>query len=89
MKLAGDGNVIEIEAILFGRGAIVYTIAEASLRVLIQILEGQSYIVSFETVSADWDLPLFTLILYYLLKTAVESITQEEESISSNKFWGV
>ena len=59
------------------------------MRVLIQILEGQSYIVSFETVSADWDLPLFTLILYYLLKTAVESITQEEENISNNKFWGV
>jgi len=29
------------------------------------------------------------LILYYLLKTAVESITQEEEVVSNNKFWGV
>ena len=85
----GEGTYTGRSIILFGRGAIVYTIAEASLRVLIQILEGQSYIVSFETVSADWDLPLFTLILYYLLKTAVESITQEEENISNNKFWGV
>jgi hypothetical protein len=40
-------------------------------------------------VSNDWDLPLFTLILYYLLKTAVESITQEEDNVSNNKFWGV
>jgi hypothetical protein len=33
------------------------------------------------------DLPLFTLILYYLLKNAVESITQKEENVSNNKFW--
>jgi hypothetical protein len=45
--------------------------------------------VNFETVSRDWDLPLFTLILYYLLKTAVESITKDEEELSNNKFWGV
>ena len=85
----GEGTYTGRSIILFGRGAIVYTIAEASLTVLIKILEGQSYIVSFDTVSNDWDLPLFTLILYYLLKTAVESITQEEEVVSNNKFWGV
>ena len=85
----GRGTYTGRSIILLGRGAIVYTIAEASLTVLIKILEGQSYIVSFETVSNDWDLPLFTLVLYYLLKTAVESITKEEENISNNKFWGV
>ena len=85
----GDGTYTGRSIILFGRGAIVYTMAEASLTVLIKILEGQSYIVSLDTVSNDWDLPLFTLILYYLLKTAVESITQEEEQVSNNKFWGV
>ena len=75
--------------ILFARGAIVYTIADASLGVLILILDSQSYIVNFDTVSKDWSLPLFTLVLYYLLKTAVESITKEEEELSNNKFWGV
>ena len=49
--------------ILFGRGAIVYTIADASLGVLILILDSQSYIVNFDTVSKDWSLPLFTLVL--------------------------
>ena len=75
--------------ILFGRGAIVYTILSASLGVIITILGSESYIVNFDNVSTDWDLPLFTLILYYLLKTAVESVTKEEEDISNNKFWGV
>jgi hypothetical protein len=75
--------------ILFGRGAIVYPILSESLGVIITILGSESYIVNFDNVSTDWDLPLFTLILYYLLKTAVESVTKEEEDISNNKFWGV
>ena len=85
----GEGTYTGRSMILAGRGAIVYTIADASLGVLITILSSQSYIVNFETVSRDWDLPLFTLILYYLLKTAVESITKDEEELSNNKFWGV
>ncbi|MDE0953041.1 MAG: DUF373 family protein [Candidatus Poseidoniales archaeon] len=85
----GEGTYTGRSMLLFGKGAIVYTIADASLGVLITILSSQSYIVSFDTVSRDWDLPLFTLVLYYLLKTAVDSITQEEEDDSNNKFWGV
>lgn len=85
----GEGTYTGRSMILFGRGAIVYTIADASLGVLILILDSQSYIVNFDTVSKDWSLPLLTLVLYYLLKTAVESITKEEEEISNNKFWGV
>ena len=85
----GEGTYTGRSMILAGRGAIVYTIADASLGVLITIISSQSYIVNFETVSRDWDLPLFTLILYYLLKTAVESITKDEEELSNNKFWGV
>lgn len=85
----GEGTYTGRSMILAGRGAIVYTIADASLGVLITILSSQSYIVNFETVSRDWDLALFTLILYYLLKTAVESITKDEEELSNNKFWGV
>ena len=85
----GEGTYTGRSMILFGRGAIVYTIADASLGVLILILDSQSYIVNFDTVSKDWSLPLFTLVLYYLLKTAVESITKEEEELSNNKFWGV
>ena len=85
----GEGPYTGRSMILAGRGAIVYTIADASLGVLITILSSQSYIVNFETVSRDWDLPLFTLVLYYLLKTAVESITKDEEELSNNKFWGV
>jgi len=85
----GEGTYTGRSMILFGRGAIVYTIADASLGVLILILDSQSYIVNFDTVSKDWSLPLLTLVLYYLLKTAVESITKEEEEPSNNKFWGV
>lgn len=85
----GEGTYTGRSMILFGRGAIVYTIADASLGVLILILDSQSYIVNFDTVSKDWSLPLLTLVLYYLLKTAVESITKEEEELSNNKFWGV
>ena len=85
----GEGTYTGRSMLLFGKGAIVYTIADASLGVLITILSSQSYIVSFDTVSRDWDLPLFTLVLYYLLKTAVDSITQEEDDDSNNKFWGV
>ena len=84
----GEGTYTGRSMILFGRGAIVYTIADASLGVLILILDSQSYIVNFDTVSKDWSLPLLTLVLYYLLKTAVESITKEEEELSNNKFWG-
>ncbi len=85
----GEGTFTGRSMLLIGRGAIVYTIADASLGVLITILSAQSYIVNFETVSNDWDLPLFTLVLYYLLKTAVESITKDEEDVTNNKFWGV
>ena len=85
----GEGTYTGRSMILFGRGAIVYTILSASLGVIITILGSESYIVNFDNVSTDWDLPLFTLILYYLLKTAVESVTKEEEDISNNKFWGV
>ena len=85
----GEGTYTGRSMILFGRGAIVYTIADASLGVLILILDSQSYIVNFDTVSKDWSLPLLTLVLYYLLKTAVESITKEEEELYNNKFWGV
>ena len=47
----GEGTYTGRSMILFGRGAIVYTIADASLGVLITILESQSYIVNFDTVS--------------------------------------
>ncbi|HIE63456.1 MAG: hypothetical protein CXT72_01960 [Methanobacteriota archaeon] len=84
-----EGSFTGRSILLIGFGTVVYTIAEATLDVIRMGLSGSNYILDFETVSNDWGLPLFTIALYYLLRTIIESIAKEDETSPTNKFWGV
>ena len=74
-----EGSFTGRSILLIGFGTVVYTIAEATLDVIRMGLSGSNYILDFETVSNDWGLPLFTIALYYLLRTIIESIAKPTE----------
>ena len=50
---------------------------------------GADYSLDYQSVSETWSMPVFTIILYYLLRTAVQSVSDVEGVGDDNRFWGV
>jgi len=84
-----EGTFTGRSVLLLGLGGVVYTFADAILGVALQILNGSGYIPDVTRVSEDWGLPIFSIILYYLLRTIVQSFSEDDELGAGNRFWGI
>ncbi|MDG1533143.1 MAG: DUF373 family protein [Candidatus Thalassarchaeaceae archaeon] len=84
-----EGSFTGQSALLIGLGVVVYTVSKAVIEVLLAEMGGGDYPFDFETVSQTWALPIFAVIIYYFLRTVVESVSAETEDDGSNRYWGI
>lgn len=84
-----EGTFTGRSLLLFGLGAVIYTISRAIIEVLLTELSGGDYSLAFGEISDTWFLPIVATVLYYLLRTVVQSFEENDEPISGNRFWGV
>ena len=75
--------------LLLGLGAVVYSITKAVIEVTLAELGGGDYDITAGNVSDTWFLPIIAILFYYLLKTAIDSVTAETEDDGSNRYWGI
>ena len=84
-----EGSFTGRSVLLLGLGAVVYFFAKAALVVILFEMGGSDFSLDYQSVSNTWGMPVFTIILYYLLRTAVQSVTEDEGVTGENRFWGV
>ena len=84
-----EGSFTGRSVLLLGLGMVVYTFAKATLVVILVEMGGADYSLDYQSVSDTWSMSVFTIILYYLLRTAVQSVSDVEGISDENKFWGV
>jgi len=84
-----EGSFTGRSVLLLGLGAVVYTFAKAALVVILVEMGGSDFSLDYQSVSDTWGMPVFTIILYYLLRTAVMSVTEDEGISGEERFWGV
>ncbi|DAC35985.1 MAG TPA: DUF373 family protein [Candidatus Thalassarchaeaceae archaeon] len=84
-----EGSFTGQSMLLIGLGVVVYTVSKAVIEVLLAEMGGGDYPFDFSTVSETWGFPVFALIVYYFLRTIVESISAETEEDGSNRYWGI
>ena len=84
-----EGSFTGRSVLLLGLGAVVYTFAKAALVVILVEMGGSDFSLDYQSVSDTWGMPVFTIILYYLLRTAVMSVTEDEGLAREERFWGV
>ncbi len=74
---------------LIGLGAVIYTMSKAIIEVLLTELSGDDYSLAFGEISDTWFVPIMATVLYYLLRTVVQSFEEGDEVVAGNRFWGV
>ncbi len=84
-----EGSFTGRSVLLVGFGMVVYFFAKATLIVILVEMGGADYSLDYQSVSETWSMPVFTIILYYLLRTAVQSVSDVEGVGDDNRFWGV
>ena len=84
-----EGSFTGRSVLLLGLGAVVYTFTKAALVVILVEMGGSDFSLDYQSVSDTWFTPVFTIILYYLLRTAVMSVTEDEGISGEERFWGV
>ena len=84
-----EGSFTGRSVLLVGLCVVIYTFIAAATGVAMLIAEGQEYSPTFDQLGDDWSLPLISLVMYYLLRTVVQSFSEEDESSYGNRFWGV
>jgi len=84
-----EGSFTGRSVLLLGLGGVVYTFAKAALVVVLVEMGGSDFSLDYQSVSDTWGMPVFAIILYYLLRTAVQSVSDVEGVGDENKFWGV
>ncbi len=84
-----EGSFTGRSVLLLGLGAVVYTFAKAALVVILVEMGGSDFSLDYQSVSDTWGMPVFAIILYYLLRTAVMSVTEDEGISGEERFWGV
>ena len=50
---------------------------------------GSDFSLDYQNVSDTWGMPVFAILAYYLLRTAVQSVSEDEGVTGENRFWGV
>ena len=84
-----EGNFTGRSVLLLSLGMVVYFFAKASLVVILTEMGGSDFNLDYQSVSDTWGMPVFAIIAYYLLRTAVQSVTEDEGITGENRFWGV
>ena len=84
-----EGSFTGQSLTLVGLGAVVYSITKAVIEVTLAELGGEGYDITAGNVSETWFLPIIAIIFYYLLKTAIDSVTAETDDDGSNRYWGI
>ena len=84
-----EGSFTGRSVLLIGLSVVIYTFIAATVDVALQITSGQGYSPTFSQLGEDWGLPIFSVVLYYLLRTVVQSFSEDEDSAYGNRFWGV
>ncbi len=84
-----EGSFTGRSVLLLGLGAVVYTFTKAALVVILVEMGGSDFSLDYQSVSDTWFTPVFTIVLYYLLRTAVMSVTEDEGISGEERFWGV
>ena len=84
-----EGSFTGQSMLLIGLGAVVYSITKAVIEVSLAELGGGDYDITAGNVSDTWMLPIIAIIFYYLLRTAIESVTAEADEDGSNRYWGI
>jgi putative membrane protein len=84
-----EGAFTGRSVLLIGLSVVIYTFIDAVIDVALVITGGNEYSPTFDQLGQDWGLPIFSVVLYYLLKTVVMSFSEDDEFGSGNRFWGV
>jgi uncharacterized membrane protein len=84
-----EGSFTGRSVLLLGLGGVVYAFAKAALVVVLIEMGGSDFSLDYQSVSDTWGMPVFAIIGYYLLRTAVQSVTEDEGVTGENRFWGV
>ena len=84
-----EGNFTGRSVLLLSLGMVVYFFAKAALVVILTEMGGSDFNLDYQSVSDTWGMPVFAIIAYYLLRTAVQSVTEDEGITGENRFWGV
>ena len=84
-----EGSFTGQSMLLLGFGAVVYSITKAVIEVILAELGGEDYDITAGNVSDTWLFPIIAIVFYYLLKTAIDSVTAETDDDGSNRYWGI
>jgi hypothetical protein len=84
-----EGSFTGQSMLLIGLGAVIYAITKAVIEVTLAELGGGDYRIDAGNVWETWMFPILAVVFYYLLRTAIESVTSEAEDDGSNRYWGV
>ena len=84
-----EGNFTGRSVLLLSLGMVVYFFAKAALVVILTEMGGSDFNLDYQSVSDTWGMPVFAFFAYWLLRTAVQSVTEDEGITGENRFWGV
>ena len=63
--------------------------ASLPIDVALVISSGQEYSPTFNQLGDDWGLPIMSMVMYYLLRTIVQSFSEDDDLVQGSRFWGV
>ena len=84
-----EGTFTGRSVLLIGLSVVIYTFLAATIDVVLTITSGDQYSPTFDQFGDDWGLPIVSMMMYYLLRTIVQSFVEDDELVQGNRFWGV
>jgi hypothetical protein len=84
-----EGSFTGRSVLLIGLAVVIYTFLAATIDVVLTITSGVRYSPTFDQLGDDWGVPIFSMAMYYLLRTIVQSFSEDDELSQGNRFWGV
>jgi len=84
-----EGTFTGRSVLLIGLAVVIYTFLAATIDVILTITSGQQYSPTFDQLGDDWGVPILSMVMYYLLRTIVQSFSEDDEMAQGNRFWGV
>jgi len=84
-----EGTFTGRSVLLIGLSVVIYTFLAATIDVVLAITSGDQYSPTFDQLGDDWGLPIISMMMYYLLRTIVQSFVEDDELVQGNRFWGV
>jgi len=77
-----SGRTLQIIAF----GIVIWTLASATLRVSLKVLQGQEYGFEPSQIWADWDLAFWAILGFWIVRTIVRSAAERDET---GRYWGI